>query len=1649
MRKFFKIISYSLLYLFISIASAYGVITVSMNNYTNSQSSNTGTVEEITIPEEISTMFGKITSAPALELNLDLNLATQEQNFSIFINGEIDLSNGFENLGVDATLSLEIGENSPININIVYQNEILFIELLDGKFYIQTNTILGSIDQILTLLDVEMPDLGFDLSSMDMNSIMALFASYEETINENGSKTLSVSIPVVNNIDLICSEDYTLNGFILPETSIEGIDLSANGELDYLEKANINQVDINKYNNLTEIIDIASGIISFAKQDEIGLNYNFDYNNLEIFGRIDIDILQKMGRLSINISDINANIIFMNNNLYLEIFNIYAKFNVNEIGILLSLIEKHFNASLPENLIGAFINVIENGDIGGLIENIQLPNIDISEIDLSILESIVKDGDKTTITIADVGVIDVTISNRVLTALGFTGFGVEANLTVSDCAEIFLLSQEESYINLALLLPTLDNVLAILHNNTFTGNINVQFGDFDVDIAYTAHFGKNQFITLSTTLFGQNIVANIINNKVYIDISETKIVCDLNNIDTIIEKITNKFFPETDKENTNDITMQLTEFLKDMIDRELNPILITSFVESENGLSIVILNKFNISLANATNELKLTANYEDITLSANIIGSEQEIVTPTLNEKEYTSLEDIVDIAINVYDYVLSENFYLSFNASYQDINVIGALNYDNNGFSVSATLNYQALTANVILYENKIYITAENIKLVFNLNDFDYVKAFLNDYFGVDVDGLINKLLGKEANSADTTLDLENFDIKQILALFGDVDIESIISDLTLKLTSENITLSLLDGLNINVGLVDKMISSLNIQYPIVNGEQQHEISASITIEKAPLVFNPVGEYTDVGSLLNYVELLLDYVNTKKLEFEVNINFNDNIITGNLQVDFTSNLMLSASLTSSTIENFNVNLNIEKDATTGKQMLYFDYNGLCLKIDNSNFNEILYVVLEVLGVDTSMIPFLSDIDLDLDFSQIDTDIASMEFSVDDIVNILKMVKSLKEENNSITITLAGASMYNNDKAEDLTIILSKDNGKISTLKLSNCYLNNELTTTLGASITFKELGEFIKVDQSKNYVDISGANELIKALVNMSNGVDFHVSGSFNVDLLGATIVDPIPIDIYIHVLEKGKIELYAKIGKIPAIPAVNTPSFFTSVSDRYLNIYYRDGYVYLHRTEKHWGSPVEYMTKVSLGTILNDPFHYVQYCFGFTDTIMDAIIESMDNPRTEPMDMGNILTGFTVTNGTNYNIVLNMEELSNNPDLDTLTVDLITMKDSQDKSYIGSFGFYLHMPLADIFNITLYTSENLQFIDYGSTVDMTPLYDFLDKFKSEYNFPAETEWQYEDGEWGQSSEILYNITFNTNCEQVVESQSYHYGDELSLPILNNYVVDNGVTKVEYTFAGWYENETFAENSQFTSSTMPRGDVVLYAKWITNTQNYRTITFVTNSEQTVNSITKLEGEAIELPMLSEKVETIGNTTSYYNFAGWYSEASFSEESLFTSNTMPSYSPTLYAKWELYKSETTSNLTIYDNNEIIFTGRVKVGSKLDFSNIENINDNTEFYLDKYYQNKYTGDFIATIEDLKLHIRNQYDITVVSEYGDSEIFTSAGWNTIDGKNYTKTIWQGEKLPELTSYTYDDGTQTEEITYTYNGYSDGYVVEKTCH
>lgn len=1547
---------------------------------------------------------------------------------SDLINLQVDL--GINNISVPASVVIDKANGLNVYLNAEYNGISLSAYLIDNVVYIESGNIKlkGSFDDIkdialkvCELLNIEIPSI----ENIDTNKLLDKFMDVLD--KQNNPLLIKSLTSSQNKLNLVLFNDFAFEienneNNIKLSSIIENFDIKL--AVSALESFDYPVVDEEEYSDIINVLPIFENVYNYVKNNTIfAFNFDVSLKDNQFAGNIAIDIENFNLVANVSYKDKDLRILLIDSVIYVEFETISAKFDINNLASVSSILQK-FDINVDLNEIVEIFNSIKENKLKALLSMANNIKFDTNNIDLSVLSSILIDDNFIDVSLSGIGNITLSTKENSIDTITYCNNEISACIIATDEYNFTL---KENYTDLANIISIVENALNLIDCNKFYGSINAVVSDIEIKVDYEVYLEDEIYAEANCAVFGQNISVIYYQNEIYLSFLDTKLKVNVENIQEIIEKVCEIFGL------TFDFEMPSVDFdIESLTNFDSFPI--NQFDIQENSIIVNIFDNIQIEVSINENEVVVSLQYNDIAalVSLNGANEEKDIV---INEN-YVDIQSILPILENVYNYINSKEFYLSVNAQYQDYDVTGFINFNNTlEFAFYSTVEDTEIS--IILYQDTLYISAANINLSFNLDDLDDAFEFIKDAFkidiqeifknvedtyGIDIISLIDFIRGK-GELVLPEMDM-NFDISSI---------EDILNSITLSLNTESISVTY-NNISANISIENEMIKTIAFAYD--------DISAVISLSDEAFAFSPNENYFDIMQLIDYGQMVLDIIDSKQVDLSAVVTKIESgvVYNGHLQLDFRNIIKMSAIVSDS-----NGDINVKANVEDG--MFYLNFNGLCIKIDEENLNELIYIACEIFGIDYKLVPFIGNIDLDLDLSQIEMK-ANLDIDPATIASVLKMIKKFEKQGENLVIVLDNSIIYGNNNAKDMIITAKVVENKLKSVTVDNVYTSSDLANSIKIEFNINELSAFNNVDKTKNYIDISGSNELIKAFINMTTTKYFNITGKVDIagevvgiDItnLAQTILPEIWFDIKIRVLEDKKIELFGSLGEIPAVVGLDNdvPYKFgdtESGSDRYLYFYYKDGYVYLYRTEKVkvlFGASnrtYEKQVKVSLDTLLADPMYYIlQYGIGLKDNIMELINEAFEKSkhRTAPIDLGNIIKEFTVNNQNSYTIALNMKEITNNDDLDTLSLTLGLSKDKDDKNYIANAIFSIYMPLADSFKMTL-SSQNITLKNYGYSFDMTKLYQFVNN----YPYNEGEFWQASNGEWELASESKYTLKF-INGETTLSSSQVKPGTQITFPSLQTYVVDDGITKKTYTFANWYTSSEFTSSSKFTSTTMPGHDTVLYAKWNETVEYYRTISFVTNSDYSVDNIKKLVGQSITIPSLGEKVVIDGTTTFYYDFEGWFTSSSFEIESKFEEAVMPQQNTILYAKWTLNHFElSTHDLSVYDNNVLVYNARVKEGDAFDFSSL-NTNSNTRFYLDASYSNLYSGEFVMGENDVELHIRNKYNINFVSAYGD--VLTE-----------TFAYYQGESIsyPARQTYVVDDGnTRT---TYTFLGWNENISV-----
>ena len=256
------------LYILITFSTAFGVVLVTkptsatnnvISNEDNSQQENTA----------LTRIVDNFSNVQSMQVNADVNLTTGGKNINVNAVVGVDLSKGLENFSINAIADIDI-DGQKINANITYIDKQLYLSALNGNYKIETTNLISSIKQILTLLNVKMPDLGIDLENMDTNSMLALLDDMKEEKKETET-IITINLPMIGAVTLTCNLNYSIKNISIPTTTVKGMTLGVNANVDYPKDYTVKVPETNNI-DLTHVFNLAEGLINYIKNDMLGLN---------------------------------------------------------------------------------------------------------------------------------------------------------------------------------------------------------------------------------------------------------------------------------------------------------------------------------------------------------------------------------------------------------------------------------------------------------------------------------------------------------------------------------------------------------------------------------------------------------------------------------------------------------------------------------------------------------------------------------------------------------------------------------------------------------------------------------------------------------------------------------------------------------------------------------------------------------------------------------------------------------------------------------------------------------------------------------------------------------------------------------------------------------------------------------------------------------------------------------------------------------------------------------------------------------------------------------------------------------------------------------------------------------------------------------
>ena len=963
------------------------------------------------------------------------------------------------------------------------------------------------------------------------------------------------------------------------------------------------------------------------------------------------------------------------------------------------------------------------------------------------------------------------------------------------------------------------SVSIVNQEETITLNINGYInlvlvdGRYDIDASLSLE-GLGIEITLDVKMVNNVIYLTVLNNNIKISVEE---------IEMLIEEITNRFNLSLEMGN-EELSLDL-ESLDLYLSEELISVNLTDLVDM--GLLVSIAYGLNEEGFNA--DIVVDSEQFDINLPVKLSKIDSYEITLPEECIDYEDMLVILDNVEYIYNLINSGKLHISLEDVLVEVTINEALETISiNGefdllieeeFALDGYLSVECFgvkaTLGVKYYKEIIYLIISNQVIGIKITE---IESFIND-----VMAKLEPIIGtvETVNEEETE---ENIDLGDLGLVIRN---NSIVVSLT-ELLDTVLDFSILYGLSLDS---DNLANSMGI---VINGNYNNEVSfngniniTESTIEEIVIPTKYLNE-DDVFELLDFVLVIYGYKDQRKFELDLDLTIytNGNLtmdINGSLFINILENEEFDLRIKANIIEYKNneksgwhqVDLNVISLTTlltmdpNAKEAMMYGYYGN----NEADPNAVLKIKSTFTGVENLITSALSL--LNINTSEIIT-IESESFNIDNILSYLRIEKDV------LSIGLNGSTLFEAMLQEEqvFDISIHKNDDSILGITAENVYVSytnlKENTKIGGLSIMLVDTGMNVECPANPgDYYDISNISYLIEGLYHNATQKDFKITGDVTLTAIGMVSVD-VPIEARIIVTEDGKFEIYAHIDMSDLGIAGSLSWIYKIASEKHVYIYYKDEYVYIHRDDLD-NDKDDKMVKIHYTEFMDNIVYYLlDYAMGLHNDILGAIYG--DGTTTDGLvDASKCVTEVNMTQ-TTFKFGLDMIELTGNTDLGPLVAELATTmvakKDESGSYEYDEFGNIVYSPMIHAINkfsfelvsvISLHseslTLSNIYAGDDGVVtvhpVDMTPHVSFINDFNNKYN--ADEEYVYSNGKWVSNGKISHRVIFNMD-EAGVQIGSYKEGQLVGFPTYKDNVIkiEQDGQIIYYEILGWYYDPSY-----------------------------------------------------------------------------------------------------------------------------------------------------------------------------------------------------------------------------------------------------------
>ena len=1054
---------------------------------------------------------------------------------------------------------------------------------------------------------------------------------------------------------------------------------------------------------------------------------------------------------------------------------------------------------------------------------------------------------------------------------------------------------QDAYLEFADVFEIVKNAYAYITGKEYYANIDLSFEltttkdnqtnttTINIENAYIGYDADGLTFDASIELFGKTLHATITNKVVYISFDGFKAKLSFADAYELLAEAIDVFGINLDEN-----IMDLIEYVLTTDEIEFATLIQKAKALSNEPLDIAeLIDGATISLS--LEELALsvlgadiTANFENSNLASIVLEYQKQTenkelsatATITLAQKQqvevdgtFADLADAKNILATIKNFVDSKQMVGTININFDKIDVTGTykVNFED-GLAMSLAFNVYGLDIVITLKDDTLYVQIEDIKVKAALADIDDILAWASETFGVEI------------NLDTSFITSGNIDIAGLLDIIDFANLELSITNNKIDVALGEFAFDLTFGQGID--------GTITYQKAAGEGEEQRKplvITLDANVGTADIEVAD-HEYQSYTILTDLIDSIMQIVDSKR----VSVTLPSFKVYDGTSVHYTASGSLQLDLSDENNKLFHAQVivkDLKKDKTYDVRLSYRNnywwiyFNNLKVKMHKDDVKELLAIICKVMDLDTTLIPGLAEVSASLDDINFESLSAILpDLSDFDPLSILGYIKSLTLENGQLVCDVDATLVTDNPDATDMRVIVDASGGRLSGIYGQNIYTGvtnaEHFDIELLVDASFGGVGS----PASGNYIDLSGSNELIKALFNTAELDYFKVSGTISASLGSWDLVD-IPLVLQVKVDEDRKPTIYAKLDL-----SVLTDSLISSAAngivfqknyknDHIVEIYYKDDYVYFYSSgNSGWSlfSGTTYaakMVKVHIDSLMEDPMYYLCFALSFSDTIQNEIDSSLESTAGHEPDLGKIIKSYTVKNSKDFSVVLDMEEISGNDKLSDTTINIGVINNSSTggKNYLGTAGFDFQLSVGLTIHLS---SDDLKLVKIGQAIDFTA----IDNFINSYAYGEGKEMTSTNGgsSYSVSGGKQYSVAFDSNGGQSVATKTGYAGTTFALPTLPNKVIYGDGTQDVYAFAGWWEDSTLLK-TPYTNGVIGHTNITVYAKWEL-IERYRTINFYLDGSK-VSSVLALVGSDISyLGLQQSRIIEKGGYKYYQSF---------------------------------------------------------------------------------------------------------------------------------------------------------------------------------